>query len=327
MQGLAEASPACSASRSAPRDPLPSEARTGEPSPVSVAPEGDGGSGPAAHTSLSVQYLSDVHLETRSPAEVEAEIGALERHAPILILGGDIGNPAHPSYFRFLAAAAARFDLVVLIAGNHEFYGSSLEETVAEIRALVRSLPNVVFLHNERHSSPALPVHIFGGTMWSDVLPEEQARVEAILSDHARILGFDAAASRNEHAVFVDLLEAELRACEGDGKPFLVVSHHLPLRRLVDARYAGSPINSAFASDVRLAEDARVAAWFYGHTHVPRHGPRFFCNPRGYPGEREAGMASSGARFAGPQAKAAGAAPRGGPHVVDLFISAAGAVP
>lgn len=239
-------------------------------------------------SAFSVQFVSDIHLETRTEREIEAIIGALTRHAPTLILAGDIGNPSHPSYARFLSAASARFDLVVLIAGNHEFYGSSMSETLVEIRSVVRSLPNVVFLHSQRFSPDSLPVHIFGGTMWSDIAREEEPEVESILKDHARIAGFTASTSRNEHAVFVDLLEAEMAACEGDGKPFLVVSHHLPLKSLVDERYRDSGINSAFASDVRLARDPRIAAWIYGHTHTPRYGPRFFCNPVGYPGENKA---------------------------------------
>jgi hypothetical protein len=28
-----------------------------------------------------------------------------------------------------------------------------------------------------------------------------------------------------------------------------------------------------------------IKAWIYGHTHKARTGPRFFCNPLGYPGE------------------------------------------
>lgn len=234
---------------------------------------------------FSVQFVSDLHLETRTDGEADALIRDLVRQAPVLVLAGDVGSPAHPSYTRFLSAAAARFDLVVLVAGNHEFYGSSLTETLAEIRAIVRFFPNVVFLHNESFSSASLPVHIFGGTMWSDITAREEAAVEAILSDHARIAGFSAATSRNEHAVFVDLLEAAM-ASAPDDKPFLVVSHHLPLTGLVDARYRDSEINSAFASDVRLAHDPRIVAWIYGHTHTPRHGPRFFCNPVGYPGEQ-----------------------------------------
>jgi hypothetical protein len=55
--------------------------------------------------------------------------------------------------------------------------------------------------------------------------------------------------------------------------------------RLVHPDYHDSPINSAFATDVPLAEDPRIAAWIYGHTHKPNFGPRFFCNPIGYPSE------------------------------------------
>jgi len=34
-----------------------------------------------------------------------------------------------------------------------------------------------------------------------------------------------------------------------------------------------------------MAHDERIKAWIYGHTHSPRPGPRFYCNPIGYPGE------------------------------------------
>lgn len=231
------------------------------------------------------QYASDLHLEFRSERQVAALIDSLQRHAPYLVLAGDVGDPFRPSYALLLTAAASRFDRVFLIAGNHEFYGTSLGEAAARIREVVSALPNVHFLDNEAFTHPSLPVHVFGGTMWSHVTDEEQTSVEAILNDYARIRGFGVQTSRNEHMAFVDLLEAELDARREDDKPFLVISHYLPLLRLIHPRYRDSAVNSAFATDVRLAEDPRIASWIYGHTHTPRLGPRFFCNPIGYPGE------------------------------------------
>jgi len=248
----------------------------------------------AADGSALFQFVSDVHLEFNDYRQVDRLLDRIVRKAPTLVLAGDIGNPSHPSYQKLLDRVSGMFERVFIIAGNHEFYGSSISETKAELRRLVAPLPNVYFLDDETFVSDLLPVHIFGGTMWSSVTESERAEVERVMSDGRRIYGFGVSDARNHHHVFVDLLEAALES--HTDKPFLVVSHHLPAMHLIDPEYKGSGINSAFATDVRVAEDNGVVAWIYGHTHKPclgapgkwpatPHEQRFFCNPIGYPGE------------------------------------------
>jgi len=235
---------------------------------------------------FAVQFVSDIHLEFRKERQVAELIDGLVPHAPYLVLAGDIGNPSQPSYARFLEAASKRFAHVFLVAGNHEFYGSTIEKTLGDIRSVVAPMPNVHFLHNEVYDAEEF--RIFGGTMWSDVSEHEEATVAELISDYDRIRAFSPSIARNEHHVFVDLLDATLgenRPSIRAPPPLIVVSHHLPRLSLIHPRYHGSPLNSAFASDVRLAGDPRISAWIYGHTHTPRYGPRFFCNPVGYPGE------------------------------------------
>jgi len=71
----------------------------------------------------SLQYMSDLHLER---VKYDFEI---TRVAPILILAGDIGRFCDQEAYRaFLVKQCAQFDMVLLIAGNHEFYGTSGEE-------------------------------------------------------------------------------------------------------------------------------------------------------------------------------------------------------
>ena len=67
--------------------------------------------------------MSDLHLE-----RVKYEFD-MERVAPVLILGGDIGRFCDfEAYATFIGKQCEQFDKVLLIAGNHEFYGSSREE-------------------------------------------------------------------------------------------------------------------------------------------------------------------------------------------------------
>jgi len=274
---------------------------------------------PAKRT-LRLQYASDLHLEHRSWPAIEKLIDGVQRLAPVLILAGDIGDPFRDSYARFVRAMSERFDWVLVVAGNHEFYGHAPGETMARIAQVCRVWSNVVFLDNQAWEMPAsggppnsettqwsrvplrrsceakeaaasgqaIParVRFFGGTMWSCVKDEERAEVQRVLNDFACIRGFGLAEYVNAHWQFVDLLEDELRVAGGAQRTHhVVISHYLPSYRLIHPDYRDSPINSAFATEMAAADDPRIIAWFYGHTHKGQAGPRFFCNPLGYPGE------------------------------------------
>ncbi len=65
------------------------------------------------------------------------------------------------------------------------------------------------------------------------------------------------------------------------------MTHHAPSPLSVHPRYAGSPLNAAFVSDLsRVAGGGRAALWIHGHTHdsfdYDLGGTRVVCNPRGY---------------------------------------------
>lgn len=187
-------------------------------------------------------------------------------HAPYLALAGDIGNPFKPSYAHFLEAMGQKFECVFVIAGTHEFHGNSVPETHNRIRATCDLLPNVHYLNAELFVDDSLPVHVFGGTMWavgrSAVEDEERSAVEMSL----KIRGF--VDTKTWHEEFVERLGAALDF--HTDKPFLVISHHLPSYGLIHSDCSINP---------------NIKAWIYGHTHKARTGPRFFCNPLGYPGE------------------------------------------
>lgn len=70
------------------------------------------------------QIMSDLHLE------VNRQYGTFEIPvmAPVLLLAGDVGQLQHYNeYLSFLHRQCRNFDLVYLVLGNHEFYGTSRE--------------------------------------------------------------------------------------------------------------------------------------------------------------------------------------------------------
>ena len=64
------------------------------------------------------------------------------------MLAGDIGNPHHMTYSKFLTEISAKFKKIFLIAGNHEYYGNELEDTRQMIHRIVDKLDNISFLDN-----------------------------------------------------------------------------------------------------------------------------------------------------------------------------------
>ena len=234
---------------------------------------------------MKLNVLSDLHLGFE----------AFERpvnDADVVVLAGDIARP------REAAAWASGFDKPVLyVPGNHEFYGGSIDGTVAELERLCDGTR--VHLLDDREVIVD-GVRFLGTTLWTDFdlfdtaerKSEAMAEAKRLLRDFSRIaLGEstgavftpeDSAALFRGHA---DWLASRL-ATPHDG-PTVVITHHAPSPRSIHQRFAGSLLNACFVSNLEhlLGED-RAQLWIHGHTHdsfdYQVRGTRVVCNPRGY---------------------------------------------
>ncbi len=92
---------------------------------------------------LTIQYISDIHLEFRY------NLPKIKALADILVLAGDIGDPRSKIYKWFLSDVSSKFKKIFLICGNHEYYGSDIEPTNQFIRGLLVVWPNITFLDND----------------------------------------------------------------------------------------------------------------------------------------------------------------------------------
>jgi Icc-related predicted phosphoesterase len=234
---------------------------------------------------VRLNVLSDLHLS----------LGALEHpetDADLVVLAGDAGRPA-------VAMEWARgFRRPVLfVAGNHEFYGGTIAGTVAELKRLAQG-SQVTVLDDEAVVMGG--VRFLGSTLWTDfrLFGHGERRDEAVQMavqlmhdfrkihrDEARQVVFtpaDAAALFDRHAAWLERCLQQPH----DG-PTVVVTHHAPSTRSVEARFEGSPLNACFASNAEhLLDGARAALWIHGHMHhsidYDLNGTRVVCNPRGY---------------------------------------------
>ncbi len=234
---------------------------------------------------MKLHILSDLHLST-GPVEPPPT------DADVVVLAGDLARPAAA------LAWATRFAKPVLyVPGNHEFYGGSLDGTVAELRRLARGT-NVHVLDNDELVLDG--VRFLGSTLWSDFRLDDTAERRAVAIDTAQRLvrdfsrirlaeGADALFSPAESTLRFDRnaawLDARLHAPFTG--PTVVVTHHAPSPRSIDPRFVGSPLNAAFVSDAEhLIDGRRAALWIHGHLHdsfdYVVNGTRVLCNPRGY---------------------------------------------
>ncbi|MDO6822862.1 metallophosphoesterase family protein [Marinobacter sp. 1_MG-2023] len=239
---------------------------------------------------MRLRILSDLHIETFREGRELPDVAA-----DVVILAGDIHRTTEG-----LAWAAERFvgQEIIYVAGNHEFYGTSMPEARQSMRAEARRL-GIHLLDNDTVNIGGVRFH--GTTLWTDFSlydgqPDQdplqtERRALAYMPDF-RIIEqptgevFTTAESQKLHAEAIAWLEAQLsEACSG---PQVVISHHAPLPECIPPKYQGDILSPAFASDLRSLM-GKMDLWVHGHVHEPVdlqvEGTRVFANPGAYPKE------------------------------------------
>lgn len=264
---------------------------------------------------MRIQLASDLHLELLASTWPQELVVKPAPGADVLVLAGDIDRGLR-TIERF-----AHWPVPVLyVAGNHEFYGGLWEQLRADMRQACDGTA-VRFLDDDAVTLGG--VRFLGSTLWTDYrlggrpLAEAMATAEDFLLDHRRIQThagpFRAAQALADHQRSRAWLARELaRDCT---TPTVVVTHHGPHPASVHARFAGSPVNDAFVSD--LADlVAQADLWLHGHVHDSfdyRVGRcRVVTNPRGYAQNRKDVATVDDLRFENPG------------FVADLLIEVAG---
>ena len=234
---------------------------------------------------MKIALLSDLHLSVH-PLDVPPT------QADVVVLAGDLHRPAQA-----MAWARQFSQPTLFVAGNHEFYGSDLATTLAQLREQAQGSSVRVLERSEwRHGG----VRFLGCTLWSDYRlfdsPEQREeglrKAQEFVRDFSRIGIAPDFPERFTPAVSQLLFEQSVAWLEErfaepfDGKT-VVITHFAPARGSIAAQFAGSPLNACFVSDL----EERIlrwqpALWLHGHVHDGfdyRVGStRIVANPRGY---------------------------------------------
>ena len=254
-----------------------------------------------------LRICSDLHLEAwlGRPETTLAEdfLPHDDRDAQsVLILAGDISSHLD-QLTSFLAAAVKRFERVLYVPGNHELYRHHFETQCRGMEAAFAPLVDegLAFATDGVSNRVHDGVRYIFTTLWGDGGPTlaDQAKTGFFLNDFRLITTGDPPRRFTVHDMQAQFQrsKAELRAqleAPWDGKT-VVITHHLPSRRLVSARFwpgdGSDGANGGFVGqcDDLLAGDHAPALWVHGHTHdtidTRLWKTRVVCNPAGYRGE------------------------------------------
>jgi Icc-related predicted phosphoesterase len=247
---------------------------------------------------MKLLVLSDLHNEFE-PLAADAEFIA---QADAVVLAGDIHTKDRSVEWAqsFVNDSSKP---VILVAGNHEFYGGHFDSTLGKLRERAHGT-NIHVLEND--IVVIGDIRFLGCTLWtdfrlyaSDIAPAicmrdaqsamQDFRLIRATPSYRKLYPADTV-RRHElsRAWLVNTLNEPF-----DGKT-VVVTHHAPSLGSVEAQYEGDSLTPAYASDLERLMGPAVCLWIHGHMHTSfdytapadddsnRCGTRVICNPRGY---------------------------------------------
>lgn len=238
---------------------------------------------------LRLHILSDLHFGV-VPAWFRLAPGA-----DVMVVAGDFREGVDAS-IKVLRRVVPLPTPIVLVAGNHEYYGECLPEQLAAAAAIAAEY-DVTFLENG--AAVIGGVRFLRCTLWTDyALFGEEARASAMeaarggMNDH-RLISMTRKPKRKflpSHALAIHqasrqwLVEALAQPFDGST---VVVTHHAPTPQSVHPQFAADSVTPAFVSDMtEVVAESDAALWVHGHTHAPfDYGvgrTRVLCNPKGY---------------------------------------------
>jgi hypothetical protein len=255
-------------------------------------------------TSILIRLISDVHLEERGyiPAGVFPDSEPVDFDI-ILILAGDIGDPFAPLFKEFLLLAKSKYNTVLFVPGNHEYYNLKVSAGVTRVESdqlsrnvQVKSSPvRSAFERAKAYSMVEVEdqMHLVCTETGCIYLQERffvyrnYTFVGATLWPH--ISNATAIAAREQPPAVLNYIRYETapmtirdlnylhkrqlfwlrRTLDRTRNDTVLITHYPPSSAILDFRLLSYPLGNLFTVD--QAEDLilpPVKAWFAGHVHI-----------------------------------------------------------
>lgn len=237
---------------------------------------------------MRIQLVSDLHVEFHRDGGQSILDELNPEGVDILVVAGDTCPTKILRGNWFIHQLCDLYPHVVLVAGNHEAYGSHPSKSNDALRDIETQKENFTFLQD------CLPVTIkgqrfLGDTFWFPSDPLNKA-YECCINDFSAI-NMLRSYVYGQHRRCVKNLNTHLLPTD------IVITHHLPTYTAIHPEFRGSNLNRFFASEQsELILEKKPKLWMFGHTHgsvdMMLGDTRLLCNPLGYPSEGGCGFDS-----------------------------------
>ncbi|MBD8651154.1 metallophosphoesterase [Rhizobium sp. CFBP 13726] len=255
---------------------------------------------------MKIWLISDMHS---SPLDLLYGNMLDVPEADLCVCAGDVAGSIERTMNYVFSEIAHRMP-VVMTLGNHDYHGSSIDQTLDYVRREIAGT-NVHVLENDELRKGDL--RIIGATLWTDYavrahasgrLPIDQRRAAAMEACYRVMVDFRTVRASGGHGGSSLITPDELYSRHKESRAYIerklkepfqgttmVLTHHALTPRSLDPRFRGQLSNAAFASDLSaVIEKGRPAFWVHGHVHrfcdYIQSETRMICNPLGYQRER-----------------------------------------
>ena len=231
---------------------------------------------------MKIQYISDIHLETRNNKKDFDKY--LIPNAPYLALCGDIGYPHSQTFKDFMDYCSKNWLEVFYITGNHDYYNKiytrwkysspySMKQVEEYIEELFKSYTNVHYLQKKRFDIPNTQYSILGCTLWVEIPIYKYVDAIHSLNDvnYISIDGYQRLSPEDIDTLHEDHCKWLMRSLESIGslgRKTIVLTHHLPTKLLISEEYINNSRNYLFYTELpEYIYHPALQAWICGHSH------------------------------------------------------------
>lgn len=239
---------------------------------------------------MKIQILSDIHVDHQK--NFNYFTNRCVPRAETLVMAGDLCPHNSPEHYDYINSRLMKWKNVILIPGNHEFYGSTIDDPFFGSYEKVYENSKGHKVHYVNNKVLEIDgVTYICTTLWTYIDFHHSFQIMQGMNDFYQIKGMTVDKWNEIHKENKRFLEESLDALP-TGKRCIVVTHHVPSFNLISERFRGNSLNEAFSADMDvliMSYGDKISYWIHGHSHdfLDKNidGVRFIRNPMGYPGE------------------------------------------
>ena len=224
---------------------------------------------------MKLNIVSDLHMEFHNNLNLLREI---PNDCDYLVIAGDLTTgTSDNSFAKCISLLTMRFQGVIYVPGNHDYYHSDFTTINEQLRQLERLYENFYPLINECMEIEGYK--LIGASLWFPDRPDNY-RYSGLLNDFTYIYNFKNSVYK-ANAESVKFINRELN------NKSILITHHLPTIHSISPKYRDRDLNRFYLTDLgSLITFKEPRLVIHGHTHDSFDyilgKSRVICNPYGY---------------------------------------------